>query len=153
MGTFSFSRAYHFRHLRISSVGSATGSFSPSSRCMVAGQRQCPKLTFFRLGEHELLHGCSLLGFKGDESIWRPYPAAASSWSLFFEWMITDGRMASSGIDVPFQLIHYTTTAIHPVHFLLACSSAIASCLKPSFRGYVDCKHQSKASSFLSLVL
>jgi hypothetical protein len=86
---------------------------------MVAGQRQCPKLTFIGLGKHELFCSCSLLGFRSDESIWRPYPAVASSWSLFFERMIIDGRMASSGIDVPFQLIHYTVFILHSMFFLL----------------------------------
>jgi hypothetical protein len=73
---------------------------------MAARQRQCPRLTFLRSGEQELLCSCSLPEMENGEPIWRPYPVAVSSLVLFFEWLTIDGRMAYNGIDVSFQLIH-----------------------------------------------
>jgi hypothetical protein len=60
-------------------------SISPMYDCWT---KAMPKINVLGLGEHELLCSCSSLMFENDESIWRLYPAAAPSWSLFFEWMI-----------------------------------------------------------------
>jgi hypothetical protein len=43
---------------------------------------------------------------KDDEPIWRSYPAAVSSLFLSSGQLSIDGRTASNGTDVSFQLKH-----------------------------------------------
>lgn len=73
---------------------------------MVAGQRQCPRLTSLGHGELESLCDCSFAKLEDDESIWRLYPAAVTSSFLFSGQLSVDGRTASNGTDVAFQLKH-----------------------------------------------
>jgi len=73
---------------------------------MVAEQRQCPRLTSLGYGELELLCDCGFAKSEDDEPIWRPYPAAVTSSFLFSGQLSVDGRTASNGTDVSFQLKH-----------------------------------------------